>query len=123
MRGVGSGRRPLAFAFGRGVCAVSRCGMGRAVLRCECVAARSLTDAPDRHWGSGWPTDRSADCARAEGRGIRIQVHHEIAPVVSELLKRTVAVGYELRRTSCGGYVNRPMKRKDGTLTPGMPSM
>lgn len=79
--------------------------------------ARSLTNAPQRGWGYGWPINRSSDMRAAEGGGVRVWVHFAIAPIVSYLLAETVRRGYPLRQVSCGGFASRPMKYTNGTFS------
>jgi hypothetical protein len=66
-----------------------------------------MADATARGWGSGWPTDRRRDMAKATGGGITVLVHKEIAPIVRWLLNETVRRGYHLRSGQCWGYANR----------------
>jgi len=69
-----------------------------------------MTDASDRGWGPGRPSDNSGKMAWAEGGGIRLLVHKDIASLICLLLDATVAGGYKLDKTADDwGYANRPI--------------
>lgn len=46
-----------------------------------------------------------------------IPVRAELEPLVSRLLNETAKLGYRLDQSQVGGYVCRPMKRTDGSLS------
>lgn len=71
-----------------------------------------MADASTRGWGPGWPTDRRKDMAWITVRGVTCPagVHKTLAPLVADLLERTLKGGYPLQPGWCWGYCNRPIR-------------
>lgn len=81
----------------------------------------SLTDYSrlpnNKGWGSGWPTDRSADMVRVTApiSGVAVRVHKRLAILVGHLLAETEHRGYLLHQEQTGAFNSRPIA---GTNTP-----
>jgi hypothetical protein len=74
-----------------------------------------MGDARSRGWGPGWPADRRRDMARVVWGDVGVWVHNAIAPIVADLIRRTEAMGYNVRGDWSWGYANRAIA---GTRTP-----
>lgn len=71
-----------------------------------------------KHWGNGWPVDRSDDMRRvsANESHAKVKVHRRISRLVNILLDESEERGYVFHKNQCGGYSNRPIKHA-GHLT------
>lgn len=76
----------------------------------------STTEAVALGWGHGWPYGAAGPVVTVRAGGVSVVVRDEIAPLVETCLNRT-ALLYPLHADQCGGYVNRPMKYTDGSLS------
>lgn len=74
-----------------------------------------MADASSRGWGKGWPTPRYSSMKLVTAGGIKVTVHKDLAPLIGDLLDRTMRGGYKLVSGWCWGYSNRPIA---GTSTP-----
>jgi hypothetical protein len=76
-----------------------------------------MTDASDRGWGNGWPTDRRSDMVDLTVEGVSFPggVHRTVMPLMRELLEVSIdAEWVELTDGWCWGYANRPIKLPGG---------
>jgi hypothetical protein len=79
-----------------------------------------MSDAQDRGWGPGWPTDRSDDMVRivVDGADFPGGVHKKIASLVSILLEESIRRNYVKPKDGwCWGYANRAIKTSSGGST------
>lgn len=79
-----------------------------------------MSDAQDRGWGPGWPTNRINDMVnlKVDGASFDAGTHKDIHDLMEILLTESVDRGYiRLKDGTCWGYACRPIKNPDGSLS------